>query len=78
LDEFGNSKVPNTNPYYPWDWYIYLHLVDFYGTKVNIPYMDPMGNTNPFLVQPGWFLGVYVGTQKNHLRYLRLLKLLFV
>ena len=53
-------------------------LVDFYGTKVNIPYMDPMGNTNPFLVQPGWFLGVYVGTQKNHLRYLRLLKLLFV
>ena len=19
------------DPYHPWDWYIYLHLVDFYG-----------------------------------------------
>ena len=22
------------NPYAPWDWYIYLHLVDFYGINV--------------------------------------------
>ena len=22
------------NPYHPWDWYIYLHLVDFYGFHV--------------------------------------------
>ena len=20
-------------PYHPWDWYVYLHLVDFYGIK---------------------------------------------
>ena len=27
-------------------WYIYLHLVDFYGKMLaNIPYMDPMGYT---------------------------------
>ena len=34
-----------STPYHPWDWYIYLHLVDFYGKcigKYSSP-MDPMG-----------------------------------
>ena len=28
--------------YHPWDWYIYLHLVDVYGFHVgiNIPYIN--------------------------------------
>ena len=39
----GNAT--NLSHTIPWDWYIYLHLVDFYGkcTKVNIQYMDGMG-----------------------------------
>ena len=28
----GATKFPH--PYHPWDWYISLHLVDFYGINV--------------------------------------------
>ena len=39
MDDLGGKptilgKPPylnNTIPYHPWDWYIYLHFVDFYG-----------------------------------------------
>ncbi len=33
--------LPNPIPYHPWDWYIYLHLVDFYGFHVG-KYTSPM------------------------------------
>ena len=33
--------LPNPIPYLPWDRYIYLHLVDFYGFHVG-KYTSPM------------------------------------
>ena len=41
----GICKKSVQNPYHPWDWYIYLHLVVFYGKlvgKYSSP-MDPYG-----------------------------------
>ncbi len=43
------NRFPITShcPYHPWDWYIYLHLVDVYGTCKNVGKhtspMDGMG-----------------------------------
>ena len=42
-EKVGTTKFPH--PYPPWDWYISLHLVDFYGINVGkyTTPMDPMG-----------------------------------
>ena len=34
------KKISNHCPYHPWDWSVYLHLVD-------VPYMDAMGWITP-------------------------------
>ena len=41
----AGGRLTSHNPYHPWDWHVYLHLVDFFVNRyMNIPYMDPMGN----------------------------------
>ena len=43
-------------------WYICLHLVDFYGKCINIPYTDPMGDgKNLELLNDALFVRFYVG-----------------
>ena len=50
---FASVTTGEPVPYHPWDWYIYLHLVDYYGKWVNIPYLAIQHV--PFL---GWWVHV--------------------
>ena len=36
------KKQRKVIPYHPWDWYIYLHLVEFYGINVGKYTVRPM------------------------------------
>ena len=61
----------------PWEWYIYLHLVDFYGFHVG-KYTSPMDGmgfvTGSHQHDPGWrFTTHHMLTNIHHLRFLPVL-----
>ena len=49
LFRFESLYQPTKNTYHPWDWYVYLHLVNFYGKcRQKIPYITWYGKHCPF------------------------------